>query len=107
MTKRARRSASLPRLPGVQPVCPCVPTAGAEIMADELDFQSMIASARHQHEQRVQQAKEKAEKERGTQTRIEEAGTDWLKRYLIPLLERAKRTFYAQGVSTEMGSNFG
>jgi hypothetical protein len=76
-------------------------------MADELDFQSMIASARHQHEQRVQQAKEKAEKERETQTRIEESGTDWLKRYLIPLLERAKRTFYAQGVSTEMGSNFG
>jgi hypothetical protein len=76
-------------------------------MADELDFLSMIANARQQHEQRVQQTRDKAEKERETQTRIEETGTNWLKRHLIPLLERAKRTFHAQGVPTEMGSNFG
>jgi hypothetical protein len=104
MTKRVRRSAPLPRSPSVQPVCPCVLNAG---VGDELDFPSMIANARHQHEQRIQQARDKAEKERETQTRIEEAGTTWLKRHLIPLLERAKRTFHAQGVPTEIGSNFG
>jgi hypothetical protein len=76
-------------------------------MADELYFQSMIANARHEHEQRIQQAREKSEKERETQTQIEEAGTNWLKRHLIPLLERAKDTFHAQGVPSEMGSNFG
>jgi hypothetical protein len=75
-------------------------------MANELDFQSMIANARQQHEQRLQQARDKAEQERETQTRIEEAGANWLKRHLIPLLERAKRTFHAQGVPTEIGSNF-
>jgi hypothetical protein len=77
------------------------------MMANELDFQSMIANAKHQHEQRIQQAKDKAEKERAAQTRIEEAGMNWLKRHLIPLLERAKSTFHDQGVPTEMGSNFG
>lgn len=76
-------------------------------MAEELDFLSMIANARQQHEQRVQQTRDKAEEERETQTRIEETGTNWLKRHLIPLLERAKHTFHAQGVPTEMGSNFG
>src|SRR5262249_31047177 len=35
-------------------ICPCVPNAGVGIMADELDFLSMIANARQQHEQRVQ-----------------------------------------------------
>jgi hypothetical protein len=104
MTKRVRRSASLPGSPSVQPVCPCVLNAG---VGDALDFRSMIANARHQHEQRIQQARDKAEKERETQTRIEETGTNWLKRHLIPLLERAKRTFHAQGVPTEIGSNFG
>ena len=104
MTKRVRRSAPLPRSPSIQPVCPCVLNTG---VGDELDFRSMIANARHQHEQRIQQARDKAEKERETQTRIEETGTNWLKRHLIPLLERAKRTFHAQGVPTEIGSNFG
>jgi hypothetical protein len=104
MTKRVRRSASLPGSPSVQPVCPCALDAG---VGDELDFRSMIANARHQHEQRIQQARDKAEKERETQTWIEETGTNWLKRHLIPLLERAKRTFHAQGVPTEIGSNFG
>ncbi len=76
-------------------------------MANELDFQSMIANAKQQYEQRIQQAKDKAEKAREAQTRIEEAETNWLKRHIIPLLERAKRAFHAQGVPTEMGSNFG
>jgi hypothetical protein len=76
-------------------------------MPNELDFQSMIANAKQRHEERIQQAKDKAEKARISQTRMEEAGMIWLKRYIIPLLERAKRTFHAQGVPTEMGSNFG
>ena len=107
MAKRARRSASVPRLPSVQPVCPFAPNTEVGVTAEELDLQSMIANARHQHEQRVQQARDKAEKERETQTRIEEDGTNWLKRHLIPFLDRAKRTFQTQGVPIEMGSNFG
>src|SRR4030095_356155 len=107
MTKRVRRSASVPRLPSVQPACPCVPNTEVGITADEFDFQSMIANVRQQHEQRVQQARDKAEKEREAQTRIDEGATTWLKRHLIPLLDRAKRTFHAQGVPTEMVSNFG
>jgi hypothetical protein len=76
-------------------------------MPNDLDFQSMIANAKQQHEKRIQQAKDEAEKARQARTRVEEAGTTWLKRHIIPLLERAKRTFHAQGVPTEMGSNFG
>jgi hypothetical protein len=76
-------------------------------VANELDFQSMIANAKQQHQQRIQQAKMKAEKAREGQTRVEEAGMDWLKRHIIPLLEKAKRAFHAQGVLIEMGSNFG
>jgi hypothetical protein len=62
-------------------------------MPHELDFQSMIANAKQQHEQRIQRAKDKAEKAREARTRMEDAGTTWLKRHIIL---RACQTYFSR-----------
>ena len=71
-----------------------------------VDFRELAAKARAEHERKLKEREVKAETDRTARSAEVDVAIAVLERHVVPLLERAKDDFHAEGVEARILKNF-